>query len=84
MNKMNLPCPFGPVTPRPPVVSLLFFSGLKQVISYVIESQLKISSVVSQTCLLVWSSAYCPAHAHASPIASRSPADAGGGNGNVL
>lgn len=22
MNKMNLPCPFGPVTPRPPMVSL--------------------------------------------------------------
>lgn len=23
MNKMNLPCPFGPVTARPPMVSLL-------------------------------------------------------------
>lgn len=22
MNKMNLPCPFGPVTARPPMVSL--------------------------------------------------------------
>lgn len=25
MNKMNLPCPFGPVTARPPMVSLFLF-----------------------------------------------------------
>lgn len=27
MNKMNLPCPFGPVTARPPMVSLCPFKN---------------------------------------------------------
>lgn len=28
MNKMNLPCPFGPVTPRPPVIEFPAFSSV--------------------------------------------------------
>lgn len=48
MNKMNLPCPFGPVTARPPMVSLFPFKNKYKFVQLYIQQPIDLETCISE------------------------------------